>query len=77
MIRLMRLDGTEYFLNAEWIESVEATPDTVIALRGGTRHIVKDGLEDVVGKVIRYQQECRAGLSVAEEAPMGSHSPSG
>ena len=35
MIRLTRLNDTEFIINAEMIEFVEAIPDTIISLQSG------------------------------------------
>ena len=40
MIRVTRLDKSEFYLNAEFILSVESTPDTHIVLLGGAKYVV-------------------------------------
>lgn len=35
MIRLTGLNGKEFYLNAEYIEKIEANPDTTITLFNG------------------------------------------
>jgi len=57
MIRLLRLNGSDYVLNAELIETIEATPDTVITTTNGKKLVVKDSVEDVVEKVIEYKRK--------------------
>jgi flagellar protein FlbD len=57
MISLSRLNGSTYYLNADLIMTVEGTPDTVIALTNNTIFIVKDRPEEVVEKIIEYQQK--------------------
>ena len=42
MIKLSRLNGDEFVLNCEMIETVEATPDTVISLINGKKYIVSE-----------------------------------
>jgi flagellar protein FlbD len=59
MIRVTRLNGKEYVLNAEFIETVDETPDTVITLVGGKKHIVKEGFDVVIARVIEYRRLCR------------------
>ena len=56
MICVTRFNGTRIYLNAEMIQSVEGTPDTVITLTNNTKVIVSDVAEDVVDKVITYQR---------------------
>ncbi|GMA61559.1 flagellar FlbD family protein [Alicyclobacillus fastidiosus] len=42
MVRLTRLNGSELWLNPLLIESVEATPDSVITLSNGHKYIVSE-----------------------------------
>jgi len=57
MIKLKKLNGFEIIVNAELIESVEATPDTVISLATGNRFIVKDSVDEVVARVVEYKKK--------------------
>lgn len=59
MIRVTRLNGTETVINADLIESVEATPDTVICLTTGHRYVVSESVEEVVARVLAYRLACR------------------
>lgn len=56
MIKLRRLNGEDFLLNAELIQYVEARPDTYITLTGGERVIVEQPLEEVLRRVIEYQR---------------------
>lgn len=56
MIRLTHLNGEPFLLNAELIRYVEARPDTFITLTTGDRLVVKEGLDEVMDRTIRYQQ---------------------
>ncbi len=64
MIELNRLNNSVITLNADFIVSVEATPDTVITLRDGQRYVVKNPVDDVVEKVITYHQQCQSGFKI-------------
>lgn len=57
MIRVTKLDGTEMVLNAEWIQSVETTPDTVITLTTGYKLIVRERSQEIVAAFLEYKQE--------------------
>jgi len=57
MIKLEKLNGSMVVVNAELIESVEATPDTVINLATGNRFLVKDGVDAVIAKVVEYKKQ--------------------
>jgi len=56
MIRVTRLDGTPLMLNAEWIQSIESTPDTLITLTTGFKLLVRDRLDDVVTSFHEYKR---------------------
>jgi flagellar protein FlbD len=58
MIELTRLHNQKFVLNADLIESVEETPDTVIALQSGKKIMVKEPMEEVVRKVIDFKKQC-------------------
>ncbi len=47
----------EFVLNAELIEMVEETPDTVITLTNGTKIIVEESMDDIIRLVIAYRRE--------------------
>ena len=57
MIEITRLNGKELILNAELIEMVEETPDTVITLTNGKKLIVKESRQEVKNLVISYKRE--------------------
>lgn len=60
MIQLTRLNGGTITLNAELIESVEATPNTVIHLATNNRYVVRETVDEVVAKVIEYRKRVNA-----------------
>lgn len=57
MIKLQRLNGQEFVINADLIELIEAKPDTIITLTTGEKYIVRDTVDDVVDKVKRFKEE--------------------
>lgn len=56
MITITRLSGTEMVINAELIETVEATPDTVITLTNDHKWVVRESVEAVVERVVAYKR---------------------
>jgi len=64
MIALQKLNGEEFVLNADHIETIESTPDTVITLNNGRKQIVSNNIEDIVRKAIKYRQLCGQALQV-------------
>ena len=59
MIKLTRLDGEEFLLNAELIKYVEARPDTFITLTTNDRPVVAESSENVLRLAIDYQRSKR------------------
>jgi flagellar protein FlbD len=51
------LNGSSFTLNAELIEQVERTPDTVITTVAGNNFVVKETVDEVIEKVIRYRHD--------------------
>ncbi len=66
MIALQRLNGQEFILNSDLIETLEATPDTVIRLTSGKTLLVKNSIADVIKKSVKYKQLCGQSLIVKE-----------
>ena len=59
MIRLTRLDGQEFVVNAELIRFVESRPDTYVTLTTNDRFIVRETMEEVVKRSIAYSRAVR------------------
>lgn len=55
MIKVTRLDRSELVVNAELIETVEATPDTVITLTNGKKLVVCEGVDEIIRRVLEYR----------------------
>lgn len=62
MIRVTRLNGKKMTVNAELIEMIEETPDTVISFTNGKKFVVKESEEEVRRLVIEYKKEVFADL---------------
>ncbi len=71
MIAVHRLRGEPMFLNADLVESIEATPDTVLTLVDGRRLVVADTPEEVAERIIEF----RASVLVSAAELRGSASP--
>lgn len=55
MILVHRLRGEPVWLNPDLIESVEATPDTVITLVDGRRAVVSDAVDEVIASLMKFR----------------------
>jgi flagellar protein FlbD len=61
MIEVTRLNDKGLIINAELIEKIEETPDTIITLISGKKIVVKESGQEVKNLVILYKKEisCR------------------
>jgi len=59
VVRLTRINHKPLVLNAELIEHIEASPDTVITMTNGQKFVVIETGEEVVAKVLDYQRSVR------------------
>ncbi|WP_426447086.1 flagellar FlbD family protein [Paenibacillus sp. S-38] len=56
MVQLTRLNGSPFYLNALLIETIEATPDTMISLVTGKKIMVLEPVADVVLSIQQFLQ---------------------
>ncbi len=57
MITVTRFNKTQLVINADWIETVESTPDTVITLTNGKKFVVAETVEEIIELVIKYKHK--------------------
>ncbi|MFT9847851.1 flagellar FlbD family protein [Aneurinibacillus sp. REN35] len=65
MIRLTRLNGKEYVVNALLIESLEETPDTLVTLVNGKKFVIKESIEEVLFSLTEFYKEINAIKTIA------------
>ncbi len=58
MITVTKLNDSIITVNADLIEFIESTPDTIISMTTGKKILVKETVDCVIQKVIKYRQEC-------------------
>ncbi|HEY8425799.1 MAG TPA: flagellar FlbD family protein [Limnochordales bacterium] len=56
IIRVHRLDGKEFVVNADLIETVESTPDTVLSLVSGRKLVVAESVEEIIERVVAFNR---------------------
>jgi len=64
MIELTKLNDIKFTVNAEVIELVEETPDTVLTLTTGKKIIVKESRQEVSNLVKLYKYEVFSGKNL-------------
>ena len=58
MITLTRLNASKLIVNAEMVEFVESTPDTIISLLSGKKVVVAEPVDEVIGQIVEYRRSC-------------------
>ena len=59
MIKVTKLNGRELVVNADLIEFIEATPDTLISLTTGRKIMVLEDLDEVIRMAVGYRSKAR------------------
>ena len=62
MIRLTRLNHVPVVLNADLIEFIDTTPDTVITLTTAQKLVVLESADEVIDRVIEFRRALGSGL---------------
>ena len=71
MIKVTRLNGSPITLNADLIEFLESTPDTIVCLTTGRKIMVKESPDEIVSRVLEYKRLSQSALSVARHEDAG------
>jgi flagellar protein FlbD len=65
MIKLTRLDNRELVVNADLIEFLEATPETIVSMTTGRKVVVKEQLGEVVRRIVEFRQRAKPAVQSA------------
>ncbi len=57
MIKLTKLNKTQFVLNCELIETIEATPDSVITLTNGKKYVVLEDIDEIIDKIVAFKKQ--------------------
>ena len=60
MINVTKLNGSKLVINADLVEFIESTPDTLLSLTTGRKIMIKEDLEAVVQMIIDYRRQARS-----------------
>ena len=55
MIKVTRLNGTEYYINPHQIESMEIQPDTNLLMLSGKHVVVKETVGEIINRIVEYR----------------------
>ncbi len=56
MVRITRLNSTVLVVNADMIEFLEATPDTIVTLTTGRKVVARESVDEIVEMVVEYKR---------------------
>ncbi len=60
MINVTKLNGSRLVINADLVEFIESTPDTLLCLTTGRKLMIREELEAVVRLIIEYRRQSRS-----------------
>jgi len=56
MIKVSRLDGTEFLINPHQIECIEIRPDTALVMLSGKHYIIREEADEVLSRIESYRK---------------------
>jgi flagellar protein FlbD len=56
MIEVTRLDNSTMVVNEEKIQSLQATPDTVITFTNNMKMVVREAVDEISRKILKYHR---------------------
>ena len=62
MIEVTRFNNKTFLVNADLIETVEETPDTVLTLTTGRKFVIKESCQTIKDRVVEYRNNCFRGM---------------
>ena len=62
MIKVTRLNKSEFYINTDLIEFMEETPDTVITMTTGVKLVVEESAETIIQRIIEFRNLIRDSL---------------
>lgn len=68
MIQLTRINHKPVVINADLIEHIESTPDTVVSLTTKQSLMVLETVEEVIDRIVEFRRRISAGLHMCPYA---------
>lgn len=56
MVTLTKLNDQIFTINADLIETLEETPDTVVVMATGNKYVVKETQQEIIDKIVQYKR---------------------
>lgn len=64
MIQVTRLNGMKFWVSADQVEFIEATPDTVLSLLTGKKLVILEKPADVIDRIVAFRQRIFRGPEI-------------
>jgi len=75
MIKVTRLDNSKVLINVGLIQTLQATPDTIITFTSSEKMIVKEPVEELSKKILDYQRSIYTGMPFFINEGIEKHAP--
>ena len=70
MIVVTRLNNSQFAINPDLIERINANPDTTLVMVDGAKYIITESMEEAIDKIARYRARVIAlTQEIAAQAP--------
>lgn len=56
MILLTKINDAPITVNSDLIQYIEETPDTIITMNNSEKVVVREGMKEIIDKVIHYRR---------------------
>jgi len=67
MIQITKLNRETAWISGDLVEMVESTPDTVLYMQGGKRITVRESLDEIITRIIKYKQLIHTSVTVTKK----------
>ena len=68
MIKVTRLDNREVVVNADLVEFVEATPETIISTTTGKKLVVRESVDEIIRRALEFRRRALPLIKTAASA---------
>lgn len=68
VIKVTRLDNREVVVNADLVEFVEATPETIISTTTGKKLVIRESVDEVIRRALEYRRRALPLIKTAANA---------
>jgi flagellar protein FlbD len=72
VIQVTRLNGTHFYINAELIQTVESTPDTIITLINGNIMVVHEPAGEIIERILDYRKRLYSDMPAHRQDEIGN-----